>query len=470
MQASQDRGRDAMAEPKKRILVVDDSEELREFCQLVLEEAGYEVSTASSGEEGYEKVKATRPDLVILDLIMPGIDGLEVLTRIRSDLAPPVPPVILCSGFDLTEEEALRCGALMFIRKPVAPPDLRAFVARGLRGEQVTVEVAARERANSEAARRLARQTAATFVAQIRREVERRTMSQMVWLAGYFGVETAVTTLMEDGRLSVFAASGDPSYTIGLDVSTKLPPCHEILESRSSLVLGDASTHACFAAGPYRLEGVRFFAGVPLLSPEGVAIGVVCVHDPAPRWTSAEDLLILEQVGRQGSLLFKLLALGRPDSELPGRLGAGMLLRPSFELLVDAELRLLRRLGGSLELAVLELDEPGPVREAVMNATSHERLAAGALGPTRVGVYKRHSADGANRELHALISEIETKTILHAVGSAGIGGTSLPAIDGNDLLRLAELSLEQALQSGGEEYRLALEHEESPLHANPPST
>jgi twitching motility two-component system response regulator PilH len=458
-----------MVERKKRVLVVDDSDELREFFQLVLEEAGYEVSTAASGEEGYEKVKASRPDVVLLDLIMPGIDGLEVLTRIRSDLVPPVPPVILCSGFDLTEEEALRRGALMFIRKPVAPPDLRAFIARGLNGEPVSFEVAARERANAEAARRLARQTAATFVAQIRGEVERRAMSQMSWLAGYFGVATAVTTLMEDGRLNVFAAAGDPSYTVGLDVSNKLPPCHEILESRSSLVLSDASNHVCFASGPYRLEGIRFFAGVPLLSPEGVAIGVICVHDPAERRTTAEDLLILEQVGRQGSLLFRLLALGRPNAELPGRLGAGMLLRPSFELLVDAELRLLRRSGGSMELAVVEMDEPGPMREAVMNASSRERLAAGALGPTRVGVYKRHPADGAKRQLSSLIAELDAKTIVHAVGSAGLGGTGLPAIDGNDLLRLAELSLEQALESGNGECHLALEHEVSPLHSSPPS-
>ena len=85
---------------------------------------------------------------------MPGMDGLEPLTRIRSDLAPPIPPAILCSGFELTEEEALRRGALMFVRKPVAPADLCEFVALGLRGERVSAETAARERAHSAAAPR----------------------------------------------------------------------------------------------------------------------------------------------------------------------------------------------------------------------------------------------------------------------------------------------------------------------------
>jgi twitching motility two-component system response regulator PilH len=453
--------RDAMAEPKKRILVVDDSEEIQQFFQLVLEAAGYDVKTASSGEEGLKKAKVSRPDLIVLDLIMPGMDGLEVLTCLRSDLAPPLPPVILCSGFDFTEEEALRRGALMFIRKPVAPEDLRDFVTRGLLGAQVPLETAARERANSAAARVCARQAASTFVAKIRPEAVRRTVGHLSWLAGYFGLETAIVTLMEDGRLTVFAAAGDPSYTIGLDISRKLPPCYEILESRSSLVLGDASTHACFSSGPYRLEGVRFFAGVPLLAPEGIVIGVVCVLDSHRRRTDAEDLLMLEQVGRQGSLFFRLLALGRPDLELPGRLGAGMLLRPSFELTVDAELRLLRRYGGSMELAVAEMADPQPMRKAVMNAKNRERLAAGALGPTRVAVCKRHDACDAQAELQSLISGVEAKTSLHALGSAAISGSQLPALEGHDLLRLAELALEQALQSGGGRYRLALEHEYS---------
>ena len=449
-----------MAEPKRRILVVDDSKELQEFFRLVLEDAGYEVSLASSGEEGFAQTKALRPDLILLDLIMPGMDGLEFLTHLRSDLAPPIPPAILCSGFELTEEEALRRGALMFVRKPVAPADLCEFVALGLQGERVSAETAARERANSAAARMRTRKTAATFVAQIRQEVEQRATGQMAWLAAYFGVETALTSLMEDGRLTVFAAAGDTSFTTGLDLADKLPPCHEILESCSSLVLADASVHACFSTGPYRLEGVRFFAGVPLLAPEGIPIGVVCLVDARARKTYAEDLVILEQIGRQGSLLLKLLALGRPESELPGRLGAGMMLRPTLEVLLDAELRLLRQSAGSLELAVVEMDDPQQMREAVLQARDRERLGAGALAPTRVAVYKRHAGGDAANEIRALLSSFDGPVRLRGVGAAGIiGGTQLPAVTGQDLIRLAELALEQALQTGGGAQRLVLQHE-----------
>jgi hypothetical protein len=280
----------------------------------------------------------------------------------------------------------------------------------------------------------------------------------MAWLAAYFGVETALASLMDDGRLSVLAAAGNPSFTVGLSLVEKLSPCYEILESGSSLVLADASKHACFSAGPYRLEGVRFFAGVPLLAPEGIPIGVICLIDPRARATSAEDLMILEQVGRQGSQLLKLLALGRPDSELPGRLGPGLMLRPSLDLLVDAELRLLRRNGGSMELAVVEMDDPQELREAVMRARNRERLGAGELGPTRVAVYKRDRAGGAADEIVDLLSELETRVPLNGVGAAGIAGSQLPALAGPDLLRLAELELEEALLSG-QRQRLVLRHE-----------
>lgn len=287
----------------------------------------------------------------------------------------------------------------------------------------------------------------------------------MDWLAAYFGLETALVSLLDEGRLTVFAAAGDPAFSIGVDLGHRLAPCYEILDSSSSLVLADASTHACFAEGPYRLEGVRFFAGAPLFSPEGVPIGVLCVIDSHARRTSAEDLIILEQIGRRGSLMLRLLALGRPDSELPGRLGPGMMERPTLDVVLDAELRLLRESGGSLELAVVELDDTEAIRELVLRASDRERLAAGLLGPTRVAVFKRASALGAEHQIEQLLDALEATTPVRAVGAAGIEGIHLPPLRGPDLLRLAELSLEQAVDSGGGRQRLKLQHQESQASA-----
>ncbi len=452
-----------MAEPKVRVLVIDDSKELQDYFRFVLNEAGYDVVTASSAEEGLAQARTLKPALILLDFVMPGMDGLEFLTRLRSDFAPPLPPTILCTGFELAEEEALRRGALMLLRKPVAPEDLREFVAFGLLGERISAETAARERANSAAARTRVRNAATTLVARIHKEAEHQIAgnSHMAWLAAYFGLETAVSALMENGRLIVFAAAGSRSLTMGGDLTKRLPPCLEILESGSSLVLADASVHPYFSAEHYRLQGVRFFAGVPLLSPEGDPIGVICLVDAKARRTYAEDLTILEVVGRQGSLLLRLLTLGRPASELPGRLGPGMMLRPSFEVVVDAELRRLHQSSGSMEVAVVEMDDPQQMREAVLQARNPERLAAGALGPTRVAVYKRDPLDGAAGAIRTLLANLERTIPLRAVGAAGIEGAQLPAVTGQDLLRLAELTLEKALQVGGGTQRLVLHHEVS---------
>jgi CheY-like chemotaxis protein len=447
-----------MGGEKKRILVVDDSEDIREFFQMVLETAGYEVVTASSGGEAIERTRESRPDLITLDLVMPGMDGLEFLTWMRSNLAPPIPPTILVSGFDLAEEEALRQGALMFVRKPVAPSDLLDFVAHGLRGERVGAELAARERTNSTLARTRKRQAAADFVAQIRGEIEAKVAGQMEWLAAYFGVQTAVVALEEDGHLSVFDEAGDPAFSPGLDLVRRVPPCQEIIDSGSSLVLADVTTSPCFGSGPFKLEGMRFFAGVPLIAPTGIPIGVVCILDRQPRQTLAEDLLILEQVGRQGSLLIRMLAINSPESQLPGRLGAGMMLRPSLELVLDAEVRMLCSLGGSMEVAVVELADPERMRELVVGAENRERLGAGALGTTRVAVYKRDTGLNAAAQIEEILRRLQQTASPLGVGITGLEGSGLPALGGHDLIRLAEVSLDQALQTGSGTERLLLQH------------
>lgn len=81
-----------------KILVIDDFEFIREFCSDVFSEAGLEVIVAETGEEGLEKFKELRPDCVVLDLLLPGIDGIEVLKQIRH-LNTEV-PVILMTGDD----------------------------------------------------------------------------------------------------------------------------------------------------------------------------------------------------------------------------------------------------------------------------------------------------------------------------------------------------------------------------------
>jgi DNA-binding response OmpR family regulator len=81
----------------KKILVVDDEEAIRDLYRMELEDAGYEVKTAASGEEALKEVAAFSPDLVVLDIKMPGMSGLEVLGKIRETWKAL--PVILCSAY-----------------------------------------------------------------------------------------------------------------------------------------------------------------------------------------------------------------------------------------------------------------------------------------------------------------------------------------------------------------------------------
>jgi len=105
---------------KPRILVVDDEAEIRRSVRMILEYEGYEVMEASSGPEGVALAERETPDLVFLDIKMPGMDGLDALQRIKS--GNEAIPVVIISGHGTvtTAVEATKAGAFDFIEKPLA--------------------------------------------------------------------------------------------------------------------------------------------------------------------------------------------------------------------------------------------------------------------------------------------------------------------------------------------------------------
>lgn len=108
-----------MSEPK--IIIVDDEEELRENLKDLLEFEGYRVHTFSSGEDALLQIPAIQPDLVLLDIQLPGIDGIEVLQRLKQNY-PQWPVLIVSASSDRdVHERALRYGAQEVILKPYDP-------------------------------------------------------------------------------------------------------------------------------------------------------------------------------------------------------------------------------------------------------------------------------------------------------------------------------------------------------------
>jgi len=103
----------------KKILIIEDDKFLRELITQKLLKEEFEVSEAVDGEEGIKKVKEEKPDLVLLDLILPGIDGFEVLFKMREDAVLSTIPVIILSNLGQREEveKGLKLGAIDYLIK-----------------------------------------------------------------------------------------------------------------------------------------------------------------------------------------------------------------------------------------------------------------------------------------------------------------------------------------------------------------
>jgi len=120
----------------ERVLVVDDEASLREFLTILFEREGYTVRTASTGEEALALVPGWRPDLVLTDLNMPGMDGIELLRQLKSHATPDAReiPVILVTAYGTIAHAvaAMREGAFDYVAKPFHNDELRLMVAKAL--------------------------------------------------------------------------------------------------------------------------------------------------------------------------------------------------------------------------------------------------------------------------------------------------------------------------------------------------
>lgn len=122
-----------MSLPNAHILIIDDEERVRQACRRVLEPEGYQVSEAANGRQGLVMIQKERPDLVLVDLMMPVMDGMEVLAALRRD--QPDLAVVVITGYATMDRavEAMKQGADDFLAKPFRPQDLRLVVERALR-------------------------------------------------------------------------------------------------------------------------------------------------------------------------------------------------------------------------------------------------------------------------------------------------------------------------------------------------
>ena len=117
---------------KKRILVVDDEETVCRSIRKALQREDYEIDAALSGEEALKMEAEKKYDVIIVDLMMPGLNGMDLLKSLKA--ASPAVQVVMITGYPTMKNtlQALQIGAFDFLPKPFLPYDLRNLVARAL--------------------------------------------------------------------------------------------------------------------------------------------------------------------------------------------------------------------------------------------------------------------------------------------------------------------------------------------------
>ena len=117
---------------RKRVLICDDDELLLDLVQYRLSNRGYEVVTAKDGKEALDRARKVAPDAMLLDAMMPGVDGYEVLRRLREDPALAKIPVIMLTARKQENDilTALELGADDYMVKPFIPEELVARLSR----------------------------------------------------------------------------------------------------------------------------------------------------------------------------------------------------------------------------------------------------------------------------------------------------------------------------------------------------
>ena len=124
-----------------KVLAVDDELQMKDLLNLFLTRNGYEVILASNGEDAIELAEKENPQIILLDIKMPGIDGIEVCRRLRADRKTQSIPIIMISGLGDHKLEAIEAGVDDFINKPIDMLELSTRIKSIIRIRYLTNEL-----------------------------------------------------------------------------------------------------------------------------------------------------------------------------------------------------------------------------------------------------------------------------------------------------------------------------------------
>ncbi len=410
-----------------RILIVDDNEDLQETYEMLLDSEGYVVEKASDGSTGLRAVARDHPDVVLLDMMMPDVDGLQFLARLPIECSAPLPQVIAMSGFEAYCDEALRRGARAFLHKPVEFDVLLEAVRAALRRQPLPESVVRHNAEDAVAARARATLLREELVAMLppvtMLEVRARLRALVRWLHRYYGFGAALVQLAHENLLRIEASDGAPEpFREGFEYEQRLSYCDDVIDAGALVVLTDRVQHPVthFSRHPGPAEvGIRFYAGVPLTTWSGAVIGTLCLVDMEPRVVHAEDLRLLAALGLHVAHALEELAAGLDAGDFviddEALFAAEML-----PLFAQVAVQRAARRGGVIAAGIVQLTDPADADEAA------RACYAGASAPGVVVTRRGHDElavvvvgrDEARRNLADTLAACVRAVDLRAVGSA----------------------------------------------------
>jgi adenylate cyclase len=315
------------------VLIVDDDPAIRRVFQQLLVSNGYRVSLAGSGEEALAYLELITPDLIMMDLNMPGITGIEATARIKSDPIKPFIPIILITarGDQTSKVDGLDSGADDFMVKPVDLTELQARIRSLLRLQRSRRSLRAEQR-KTELLLQLTRSLGTTL------DFDQLLSQFLNRLADSVGAMRASIILITEDQPRLYSSTGHRS-SISLEEILREGIAGWVLRERQALIVEETRNDPRWLARTPPQQVVRSVAAAPIIR-DGRELGVVTLVHHTPGYFTEEHIDLLTSVATQCAFALDNARLYRQVEDERSRLNAVLRGAADPILLIDPQDRL----------------------------------------------------------------------------------------------------------------------------------
>ena len=288
-----------LQESKGHVLIVDDDASIKRMFQLLLKDAGYRVSTAASGQEVLQFLRVLTPDVMLLDISLPGMDGVELTRRIKSDPDQPFIPIILITalGDMRTKIAGLDAGADDFLVKPVEFAELLARL-------RVMVRLQQTRRSFHESNQRVETLLRVSQALTSTLDIEDLLQRMVSQLADSLGAVRGSIVLVNRAHPSFASASDAMPTQESINHTLREGVAGWVIRSRRALILADARRDSRWASLGRSQDTTRSVLAVPIVHEQDV-LGVITLVHSSVSYFQHEHLELVESVAAQSALALR---------------------------------------------------------------------------------------------------------------------------------------------------------------------